>query len=119
MKGQKMDFRKLIEGVADNAKTFELINRGYSPDVFKAGDWFEAQEDEYWYFLECLPPMDFMGGAFSICEFSSGDLTNMWVQIGSGDSARFFCVTIQRRNRDDFAEAKRCFLDMLKSGVCA
>jgi hypothetical protein len=113
-----MQFRKIFEGTADEPKTFELINRGYSPDVFQAGDWFEAQEDEYWYFLECLPPMDMLGGAFSICEFCTGSLTTMWVKIGK-DEPRFFCVTIERKDEGDFKEALRMFLNMIAVEVFA
>lgn len=89
---------KLHEGVADHGQTFELINRGYTPDVFKAGQWFEIEEAEYWYFLEVLPPMDFRPNAFSMCEFSTGNLTNAFLKLGN----RYFCLTIERKNSVDF-----------------
>lgn len=108
-------FEKIFDGVADNAKTFELINRGYAPDVFKAGQWFKCQEDEYWYFLECLPPMDMSRGAFSMCEFSTGYLTNAFIERGN----RYFCLTIQRQNRADFDLAMREFSQMMREGVAA
>jgi hypothetical protein len=100
-----MQFRKIFEGTADEPKTFELINRGYSPDVFQAGDWFECQEDEYFYFLECMPPMDFSFGGFSMCEFSTGNLTNAFVKR----AGRNYCLTIQRRNAADFELSMREF----------
>lgn len=96
-------------GPADRAASrdecFALINRGYSPDVFRAGQWFEISEEEYWYFLECLPPMDYGAGGFSMCEFATGDLTNAFFDFGE----RYFCLTIQRRNAGDFFAAARAF----------
>lgn len=93
--------RKIFDGVADEKKTFELINRGYTPDVFKAGDWFECMEAEYWYFLECMPPMDFKFNCFSICEFSTGSLTNAFAKM----NGRFYCMTIKRTSAEDFFAA--------------
>lgn len=98
-------FERISEGVADNARTFELINRGYSPDVFKAGQWFETGEEEYWYFLECMPPMDFGRGAFTMCEFSTGYLTNAFIKRGG----RFYCLTIERKSAADFAAWMEAF----------
>jgi len=98
-----MILEKIYEGVADTEKTFELINRGYSPDVFKAGQWFECQEAEYWYFLKVLPPMDFKPNCFSICEFSTGTLTNAWANF----DGRYFCMTILRESAADFDAAMR------------
>lgn len=100
-----MQFRKLFEGQASEAKTFELINRGYSPDVFRAGDFFEIGEAEYWYFLECLPPMDFSLGGFSMCEFATGNLTNAFFER----DGRFWCLTIERKSAADFAAWARAF----------
>jgi hypothetical protein len=100
-----MNLRKIFDGVADNAKTFELINRGYSPDVFSAGDWFETGSDEYWYFLECLPPLDYARGAFSMSEFSTGYLTNAFIER----AGRFYCLTIERKGPADFSAAIRAF----------
>lgn len=100
-----MNFQKINEGVADNSRTFELINRGYSPDVYSAGQWFEVQEDEYFYFLECMPPMDFNGSAFSMREFSTGNLTNAFARFGD----RFYCLTISRNNSADFFDQLSSF----------
>ena len=105
-----MQFRKLFEGQASEAKAFELINRGYSPDgyspdVFRAGDFFEIGEAEYWYFLECLPPMDFSQGGFSMCEFATGNLTNAFFER----DGRFWCLTIERKSAADFASWARAF----------
>jgi hypothetical protein len=100
-----MEFEKLNEGVADCARTFELINRGYSPDVFRAGQWFECAKEEFYYFLEVLPPLDFQMGAFSMCEFSTGRLTNAFISRAD----RFFCLTIERRNAADFVAWIRGF----------
>ncbi len=100
-----MKFRKLHDSIASRDKTFELINRGYTPDVFKAGDWFEIEREEYWYFLECLPPLDYAHGGFSMCEFSTGYLTNAFFQRGD----RFFCLTIERKGPADFIAWSRAF----------
>lgn len=81
---------KIFEGIADYEKSFELINRGYTPDVFSAGQWFETTEEVYWYFLEVLPPMGFDGKDFAICEFATGNLTNAFFQI----NGRYFCATV-------------------------
>ena len=35
----------------------------------------ELTEDEYWYFLEVLPPLRFDGTNFYMLEFLTGDLT--------------------------------------------
>lgn len=105
-----MQTEKIFEGIADEAKTFELINRGYSPDVFRAGQWFEIMETEYWYFLECLPPMDFNGKAFSMCEFSTGSLTNAFFNL----DGRYFCMTIERTNAADFDKACTAMAGALK-----
>jgi hypothetical protein len=112
-----MQFEKIFEGKADCAETFTLINRGYTPDVFKAGQWFEIDQSEYWYFLEVLPPMDFYGQAFSMCEFSTDDLTNMFVSVGSGDNEKYYLVTIQRKNAADFKSALSGFLNVLSEEV--
>jgi hypothetical protein len=93
-----MQFRNINTGKADRSRTFELINRGYTPDVFRAGDFFEIDADEFDYFLECLPPLDWRHGGFSMCEFSTGDLTNAFFKRGG----RYYCLTIERKSAADF-----------------
>lgn len=110
-----MHFRKIHEGKADHAMTFELINRGYGPDVYRAGDWFETNGEDFWYFLECLPPMDMKDGAFSVCEFSTGYLTNAFVAI----DGRFYCLTIERKSRADFDHAVAAFKTMAHAEAMA
>lgn len=96
-----MKLTRIYDGKASREKTFELINRGYSPDVMSAGQWFEIEEEEYWYFLECLPPMDYGPWGFSMCEFSTGYLTNAFADI----RGRFYCITIERKSPADFEAA--------------
>lgn len=93
-----MKLTKIYDGVADYEQSFALINRGYEPDQFFAGQWFETTEEVYWYFLEVLPPLDFYGAGFSLCEFASGYLTNAFMKF----RGRYYCVTIERKNAADF-----------------
>lgn len=106
-----MKLEKICDGCANRDRTFELINRGYGPEVFKAGQYFEIEEDEYWYFLEVLPPLDMQGGGFSMIEFATGDLTNAFFKI----DGRFYCMTIERRTPADF----RAWLEALRAEIAA
>lgn len=106
-----MKLTKICDGQADREKTFELINRGYGPDQFFAGQWFETNEECYWYFLECLPPMDFSGSGFSMCEFSTGYLTNAFFERGG----KFYCMTIERQNAGDFYKWMKALFDEIKA----
>lgn len=100
-------------GVADHDETFALINRGYGPDQFKAGQWFETTEKLYWYFLEILPPRHHGGGAFMMCEASTCTLSNAFVQIGE----RFFCLTVEHAGTTPFSETVRAFRALIKEGA--
>lgn len=100
-----MQFRKIFEGRASEAKTFDLVNRGYSSDAFRAGDFFEIGEAEYLYFLGCMPPMDSGFHGFSMREFATGYLTDAFFER----DGRFWYLTIERKNRKDFVAWARAF----------
>lgn len=100
-----MQFANLFDGVADYDQTFALINRGYSPEQRSAGQYFETTEEIYSYFLNVLPPMDYTADAFSMCEFSTGTLTDAYMRF----DGRFFCLCISRQNAGDFSDAIRAF----------
>lgn len=84
---------------------FALINR-YSPQMqtyeggmvdnphhalgLKPGQFFEVSGEEYWYFLEVLPPLAMTSAGFAMSEFTMGNLTNAFLTIGQ----QFYCVTI-------------------------
>lgn len=100
-----MQYIRIHKAVADYDTTFELINRGYTPDKRSAGQFFETTEEIYNYFLNVLPPLDFTADGFSMSEFSTGSLTDCFLRR----QGRFFCLCISRRNASDFAAAVRCF----------
>ena len=90
-----MNYHKIYEGVADNAKTFELLNRHSGPpwprpDYVWANEWWEIEEAEYYYFLEVLPPMAWERHGFAMCEFTSGNVTSVFLNI----AGRFFHVSV-------------------------
>ena len=90
-----MNFHKIYDGVADRSKTFELLNRHSGPpwvrpDSVWAGEWWEIEEDEYYYFLEVLPPMAWEHHGFAMCEFTSGNVTSAFYNI----RGRFFHVSL-------------------------
>lgn len=130
-----METRKIYDGKADRETTFDLLNRESAqrqnydgttrPNPFwqrvKAGDWFEIDEVEYWYFLEVLPPLAMAWGSFSMSEFESGDLTNSFHKIGLDEAARFFCMTIaspEFRGRQSLLDGRRA-LQLAIAGVHA
>lgn len=88
---------KIHEGCADRTTCFALLNRPASER--KPGDWWEITEDDYWYFLEVLPPLAMTGGSFSMSEFTDGDMTHSFHKItGFSDPrryARYFAVLIR------------------------
>ncbi|ABI93370.1 DUF1419 domain-containing protein (plasmid) [Roseobacter denitrificans] len=100
-----LKFTSIHEGVADRAKSFDLINRGYGPDQRFAGQWFETTEDVYTYFLEVLPPLDWTADGFSMSEFATGFLTDAYLRI----NGRFFCLCIHRERAMDFTNTLRAF----------
>lgn len=100
-----MKFANLFDGMADYDQTFALINRGYSPDKRSAGQYFETTEEIYSYFLNVLLPLDFTADAFSMCEFSTGTLTDAFVR----HNGRFFCLCISRQTASNFSDAVRAF----------
>lgn len=101
------EFECIFEGIANRAKTFELINRGYEPEQRKAGQWFETTGEIYSYFLNILDPLDWEVDAFSMSEFATETLTDGFVKRGN----RFFCVAIHRETRSDFTNTVRAFWD--------
>ncbi|MFV1761511.1 DUF1419 domain-containing protein [Phaeobacter sp. A90a-4k] len=100
-------------GVSNHDETFAMINRGYGPDVRKAGQWFETTEKLYWHFLEVLPPLHFDGGAFMMREASTCTLSDAFVQIGD----RFFCLTVEHGGATPFSEIVRAFRALINEGV--
>ncbi len=96
---------EFFEGVATRDECFALINR-YSPQMqtyeggmvdnphhalgLKAGQFFEINPEEYWYFLEVLPPLAMTSAGFAMSEFTIGNLTNAFLIIGK----HFYCMTI-------------------------
>lgn len=100
----------IFDGIASRDECFALINR-YSPTMqtyegswldnphhalgFRAGQVFEISQEEYWYFLEVLPPLAMTSAGFAMSEFTMGNLTNAFFHIGG----QFFCMTIAV-NRD-------------------
>ena len=99
-----MKLTRINDGIADRDTCFNLLNRyqgtiqnreeNWTPNPnhmeLKAGQFFEITHEEYWYFLEVLPPLYQSGGAFAMSEFIRGDLTNAFFEF----VGRFFCVTI-------------------------
>lgn len=100
-----MKFTRIHNALADYETTFELINRGYTPDKRSAGQYFETTEEIYNYFLNVLPPLDFTADGFSMSEFSTGSLTDCFLRR----NGRFYCLCISRRKSSDFADAVRGF----------
>ncbi|MEO9652328.1 MAG: DUF1419 domain-containing protein [Roseobacter sp.] len=100
-----LKFTCIHDGLADRAKSFELINRGYGPEQRFAGQWFETTEDVFDYFLGVLPPLDCAEGGFSMSEFSTGFLTDAFVRVGG----RFYCLCIHREHALDFINSIRAF----------
>lgn len=94
------DFSKINEGVADEAETFKVLNRGYGPDVRKAGQWYEVEREMWDYFLGVLPPKHWLGGAFVMSEAATAYLSDAWIKIGD----RAFCLTVENTGQDAFAE---------------
>jgi hypothetical protein len=101
-------FTKIFDGVADRETCFALLNRYQRDSAFAGlglvpGQWFEITEEEYWYFLEVLPPLDMTGGAFAMSEFTSMNLTESFYRIGD----RYFCCLLDWQGRGSLVEAKR------------
>ena len=88
-------FERISEAVAGHDATFALINRGYSPEQRKSGQWFETTEEMFDYFLEILPPLDFTTSGFSMREFATDFLTDSFVNFGE----RYFCLTVHREKQ--------------------
>jgi hypothetical protein len=109
-----MKFEAIHHGIADHDTSFDLINRGYSPEDRFEGQWFETVEAIYDHFLNVLPPLDYAAIAFSMCEFATGDLTDCFIQIGD----RYYCLCIARRSSADFRTAVAHFQTMISSSRC-
>lgn len=106
-------FEKISEEIADREQTFALINRGYSPDQRKSGQWFETTEEIYDYFLGVLPPLDWTTSGFSMREFATDYLTDSFVNFGE----RYFCLTIHRERRSDFINIVSAFHSHLATPI--
>ncbi|UUV08727.1 DUF1419 domain-containing protein [Ruegeria sp. YS9] len=99
------DFVKISEGVSGESETFKLLNRGYTPDVRKAGQWFEVEPQMWDYFLNVLPPKHWLGGAFVMSEAATEFLSDAWIKIGD----RAFCLAVQNTGQGPFSETVSAF----------
>jgi uncharacterized protein DUF1419 len=91
-----MELRQIEAGIASRDRVVSLINRHQSRSLdfhlgFEAGQWFEIEEAEYWYFFGILAPIGHTGGSYAMAEFTKGQLTDSFHQIGT----RFFCALIE------------------------
>jgi|GEM_PF-3698471 len=93
------EFLKISDGVNASSEAFELINRGYTPDVRIAGQWFEVAHDVYDYFLGVLPPKHWSGTAFAMCETATSFLTDAWIM----HNGKAFNLTVEIGNESTFA----------------
>ena len=108
-----MGFENLSSnGVADNDKSFALINRGYDAGRYEAGQWFETVADVYHHFLGALPPLEFDGKDFVMAEQSTSRLSDAFLKIGN----RFFCLTVEHR-LDGIADAFSNFRTHILEGA--
>jgi hypothetical protein len=86
---------KIYDGVAGCPILTQLLNR-YSADSpfrehgLRAGHWFETTEDDYLYFLNCMPPLCMTRDFFVMCECVADNLYNAFFKIDD----RFFCLMI-------------------------
>ena len=99
------NFQKISEGVSGEADTFKLLNRGYTPDVRQAGQWFETEPEMYEYFLGILPPKHWQGSAFVMSEAATEFLSDAWIKIGD----RAFCLAVQNTGERAFVETVQAF----------
>ncbi len=90
-----MTLSNIHDGPADEAQSFKLINRGYAPDVYSAGQYFETCEDMYDHMLNCMPPKFFDGNAFMMSEASTGNLAEVYVRI----DGRYYCITCENTSQ--------------------
>ncbi len=109
------DFKKISEGVNTEAEAFALINRGYSTDERKAGQWFEVAHDVYDYFLGVLPPKHWSGTAFAMCETATNILTDAWVMY----DGKAFNLTVEIGNERTFSATVDAFREHLSEQVPA
>lgn len=60
-----------------------LAGNGPRPDFGKlVGQRVEISEEEYWYFLEVLPPVGFTGSSFYMSEFLTENITSYFSKVG-------------------------------------
>ncbi len=101
-----MELQRILDGIADRDTHYALINRynHSSPHAglgFAAGQFWRICEEEFWYFLEILPPLGHTGRSFALSEFTRGNLTESYHQIGD----RFYCATIAYEGPNSVREA--------------
>lgn len=98
------EFRKIFDGVADESKTYEMMNlhnnapfdeRRWSGELY-AGEWFEVSEAVYWYFLEVLPPI-YIPHGFAVCEAIAGAVYRCFFKFHISGEDRYFCAACDRR----------------------
>jgi len=51
-------------------------------DKIMCNKWKEISIDEYWHFLECLPPIRFTHNSFFIREATTGLLHDFFITVG-------------------------------------
>ena len=96
--------QRIYDGLADDAKSLELVNRyqGGNPHYargFHAGQWFETTKETYWYFLECLPPLHMTGAGFVMTECTMNGLYDCFFEI----DGRYYCAVIDWDGPRSFA----------------
>ncbi|MGH1416320.1 MAG: DUF1419 domain-containing protein [Pelagimonas sp.] len=109
------NFEKISEGVSNESETFKLLNRGYGPDVRKAGQWFEVEPETWDHFLNVLPPKHWLGGAFVMSEAATEFLSDAWIKIGD----RAFCLAVQNTGQQVFGETVQAFTNHVSEQLAA
>lgn len=88
MKTQTFEIKKM-----ETKDAFEFCK--WNQEVMSYGAekvYCEISEDDYWYFLEILPPYKMVGTAFLMSEFNTGDKTNGFVKFKNKYFAFVCCV---------------------------
>lgn len=102
-----MNIKRIFDGIADTADHFNLLNRyqagnPYADKGFRAGQFWQIGEAEYWHFLNLLPPMAYSAGSFAMSEFSRENLTESYHLIGDC----YYCMTIEYLGPESVKQAR-------------
>ncbi len=120
-----MNFRRIFEGVADQSKCLELLNRHRCPpwnklDSLWAGEWWEIDFESFYYFLDVLPPLQMPPGGFIMCEFTSGHVTSAFFSFPGREGEnkdRFFHASLDMSEATAFAMARAEIAEAIGLGV--